>query len=180
MHQSGGGISSNRENWEPRENIGFWNWHSLWNIKRPYAYLRDYICMDGCGELLACSYTLSYQAAGQLWYENWNRDIVTLCVFTITVPSAGLINTALSSWLVQLPDTQTSLYNIQLAQTVSSCMHHPAWALLLSCSSQFPQWLLQQLYTDTEWIASHCSGNKLLLWQQHSQYIISYFIFHST
>lgn len=74
----------------------------------------------------------------------------TLLAFTITALSAGLINTALSFWLMQLPDLQTSLAYIQLAQTSSYCMHHSAQTLLFSCSSQVSQRFLQQLYTDTE------------------------------
>lgn len=47
-------------------------------LTRPYTYLRGNGCVDGCGELFARSYTLSYQDTGQLWYENWNHSSVTL------------------------------------------------------------------------------------------------------
>lgn len=42
------------------------------------------------------------------------------------------INTSLSFWLTQLPDTQASLAYIQLAQTTSNCMHHSARTLSVS------------------------------------------------
>lgn len=150
-HQDGGGISPNRKNrgknWEPGEDRAYGNWWLLCNINKT-LYVPQGLWLCGWLWRVVCPF-LHFELPGYRPALIWKlkpQQCDTALTFTVTTLSAGLSNAAFSFWLMQLPDIQTSLAYIQLAQTTSDCMHHSARTLLVICSGQLTQWLLQWSY----------------------------------